>query len=1172
MFVFFTLELDNQALKSQVQLLLDRNTELVELLEKNNISIPQSLKHSTKDDFKQTSEGPQTLKPNDSLNGTNNIVENTNVTWSSSGIIPMSTTTTTGQTQLNSLTSIGTSSNYEVSSAQPSFSMYTVSSIMNGSSPNVSLVNSSAQNNPETVTLTIPVQATAAASSGENATTGIPIMLTTNGASCSIKNLVTSQNINTKLSDFTTASNGALGISTSNTQQGTPQGRIRAGNPPQSIMVDSSTQAVTQVVLCQGTTMNSIPNGSSGTSFCNSNTLPAVGSLSNNTGIVMQNQGPIMTLGSSNLPLTTSANRSTTVAGRQLNTAIASSTAVPVLNLLSNNSGMPLSSHVVSASSMGTPTQTHLMNRLASAGSQATASAPSTIPLASHSLLTSKGPLINAKGPAPTIGATNLIQPLKTNNATVLVNKGLVSNGITGTPVALPSSLSLSNTGLVIQTQSPIFSLGTPCTTQTLSTKRAVVNSVGAPVFDKSNASGLVNVLCSPAIPALATNTTGIITGTPISMTPSQTPSANIQVIPAPIATQTNPFNSNTNPVTLATNGVVNMNIPTAPVGPNTTQQPGLVTLKLPKTTIQPVSGTSMTSNRFNTGTSPNVNLTPSPGTAFVIVRSAPCQQTMNYSILPTQSVSNYPSTSVVQAKSTPTAIVQPTIQQPSGPFQIPFTVIPASTSTSPGNAVTATRTLNSSKRSHATSVGQTTRTVASSPQPPAKVAKNGKKRQSNKASSGSKAKASKQKTNGQSKINTSASPSVNTVQRNGPRETRHNTSNTEMCQQDMLSSQTFNISSLIPDIQSPNKSSPAQTSITTTNLENKKTGGGTSRSKTQTTSTSLRLSHSIDALTGRRQEQTSTVQQLPQQNILSFSAESLLGSGDDLVSSLQTMSCTTANNAFTPQSTLTMTSFQDNPADGNNPTFSNFSAEALISETDFMGIANDNQSSRLNFAQGTQSVKSTPGRTQMFSDFSAESLINTSDLGSGLSYAIDNLISRSDNNDNNIAMTTVNPNLLHSNTSNILQDNIGHSLFTHSTSVPKNFSLSTNTDFQNATTDSTNINFTKYNGFTSPQKQSKDIFSFKPNSTLPFASSTSSPTYLKHSVDSITASQYNTTGSSAAGIFGSSIGANTLTAPSFNSLFSLDQQQFQSTGNPFSVPNNLTRTSYQGPTMGSYA
>lgn len=585
-----------------------------------------------------------------------------------------------------------------------------------------------------------------------------------------------------------------------------------------------------------------------------------------------------------------------------------------------------------------------------------------------------------------------------------------------------------------------------------------------------------------------------------------------------------------------------------------------------------------MTSNLLNTGTTPAVNLTPSPGTAFVIVRSVPSQQPMTYPTLPSQ-VTNFTSTSVAAAKPTPSAIIQPPIQQLTGSFQTPFTIITTPASTPVVNAVATNKTTsNSVKRSYVNCVAKSRVGSSSSSQPPAKVSKNtnGKKRQSSRSSSSSKSKTSKQKKTSQSVVTTitsSAAPPFNAARESGDREAHRDTSNVEMCQQDLLSIQNFSISSLIPNIQSQNSANKNNTFLNTSvssSNEMRKTGGNIPRTKhPHTSTTSLRLSHSIDSLTGRRQEHN-VVQQQPQQNLLSFSAESLLATGDDLVSSLHPMSCTSVSNTFTPQSTLTMTSFQDNPADGNiNQTFSNFSAEALISETDIIGISNDAQTSRSNFTQGNHIVKSTPSRTQMFSDFSAESLINSSDLGSGLSYAIDNLISRSDN-DNNIAMATVNPNLLHSTTSN-LQDNMNHSMFTHNSSVPKNFSMSGNTEFQNpnTTTETINLNFAKYGGFTSPQKQPKDMFSFKPNSTGTFSTLTTSPTYLKHSVDSITASQYNVV-SSGGGVFGS-----TLAAPSFNSLFSLDQinpQQYQVGGNPFTLTSNITRPSYQGSTMGSYA
>ena len=314
------------------------------------------------------------------------------------------------------------------------------------------------------------------------------------------------------------------------------------------------------------------------------------------------------------------------------------------------------------------------------------------------------------------------------------------------------------------------------------------------------------------------------------------------------------------------------------------------------------------------------------------------------------------------------------------------------------------------------------------------------------------------------------------------------------------------------------------------------------------------------------------------------------------LISQPITSSNATTNN-FNTQNTFSISAFQESASDGTmNQTFSNFSAEALISESDLIGIPNEPQSSRSNCTQAAQSGKQTHNRTQMFSDFSAESLINSSDLGSGLSYAIDNLISRSDNNDNSIAMVSVNPNLLHTATSSmILPDSANQpmystsmpvtpmlktSVYPHSTAmpvtpIPKNHSLTSTVDYTNTTsTDQTSfgaINLTSYSkyGFPNPQKQQKDIFSYKPNGTVtlsyPTNSVTTSPTFLKHSVDSITASQHNSTSSTGAFAF------NSPTCPTFNSLYfdQINTQQFTVGANSYS--NNLNKN-YQGPTMGSFA
>ncbi|KAK3699404.1 hypothetical protein QZH41_018574, partial [Actinostola sp. cb2023] len=1056
------LELESQALKTQVTLLQEQNAKLIELLEKNKVQVPESLaivpqqNNNLNPSLLQTSklDAPTIISESD----------NTYVTWSTSGIIPTTATSLVGSTVMNQPigeAEVITSSNMctegltrSIPQSQPNYSVYTVSSIMNGLS----------QTTPAPVTITVPVEADS--TSIIDPPTAIPVVVIPTLGAQTLGSLVTTQNINQVGGTRIAVVKGHQTIEgTFESSQGYTPGIVPV------VQETSVPQGVTQVVLCQRT----VPQSSGP-------------------------QGP---------------------------------------------------------------------------------------------------PLINVpQGP--------LLTPIVTPNA-VSVSRSYIAG---------PTALS-NNTGLVIQSQAPIMTLGTPSSstpalaiainrTTALLGKGFVNTAIAQRNTSIQQAPGSITVINTPIapIPTLTANPPGVINGGPVTMTIGQPASGTNSVRVIPVATMTNNFTSslNPNPVPMATQvvtpGLVSVNVPTVPirvgtgiVGSITTQQPGFVTLKLPKTTMQPVSNTPMTTNLLNTGATPTVNLTPSPGTAFVIVRSAPSQQAVSYPALQTHSMSqssNFNCINVASTKLTPSTIIQPTIlqnQPHTGAIQAPFTIIPSSNPAPVLNAVVGT-----TKRNHVLTMAES---KSGSSQPPTKVPRKGnaKKRQLNRSSSSSKTKASKQQKTSQFSVVSSSAPIssalVYVARDDGSRDAQRSSSNVDICHDDMLAIQNFSISSLIPSIDSQNSasnttknSSPLTNGITYSN-DTRTQGGSTTRMKTSQNSTGLRLSHSIDSLTGRsdglRQEQT-VVQQQPQ-NILSFSAESLLGSGDDLVSSLQPISCANAsNNTFTPQNTLNISAFQDTSGDGSiNQSFSNFSTEALISETDLIGISSDVQSSRSNFTQGAQNGKTAPNRTQMFSDFSAESLINSSDLGSGLSYAIDNLISRSDNSDNSIAMTSVNPNLLHSTTSNLLQDNMNHSMFTHSTAVPvvNNFSLSVNNDFQNASntnSDSVNLAFSKY-GFTSPQKQPKEIFAYKPNGAVTYSAMTTSPTYLKHSVDSITASQHNAVSSGGA-VFGSTLG-NALAAPSFNTLYSLEQvnpQQYQVGGNPFTLSSNLNRTSFQGPTMGSFA
>ena len=147
------------------------------------------------------------------------------------------------------------------------------------------------------------------------------------------------------------------------------------------------------------------------------------------------------------------------------------------------------------------------------------------------------------------------------------------------------------------------------------------------------------------------------------------------------------------------------------------------------------------------------------------------------------------------------------------------------------------------------------------------------------------------------------------------------------------------------------------------------------------------------------------------------FSAEALLGSSDDILSTSipsinasLTETSTQATNMF-PASTSG--NLQELSSRGNSQhSFSNFSAEALLGGNDLNVEHND--SSHVTSTQ--EKNRGSSLQNQIFTDFSAESLIGPSDLSAGLSsYAIDNLIGRSGTSSyNSSAMITVNPNLIH--------------------------------------------------------------------------------------------------------------------------------------------------------------
>lgn len=233
---------------------------------------------------------------------------------------------------------------------------------------------------------------------------------------------------------------------------------------------------------------------------------------------------------------------------------------------------------------------------------------------------------------------------------------------------------------------------------------------------------------------------------------------------------------------------------------------------------------------------------------------------------------------------------------------------------------------------------------------------------------------------------------------------------------------------------------------------------------------------------------------------------------------------------------------------------------------------------------QDTQ-LHTRPSRTT-YSDFSAESLIGSSDLNSGLSYAIDNLISsRSDANYNSTAMVSVNPNLLHSVKANVSQDaganhlramaaipDLGEQKTTMCSSQPTG--LYSN-PLPNSTYGMAPTNSTPQFTFVSNNSQRRPPDGVTPqqqtvNSTNNVSVS-SSTSFLKHSVDSITSSFYAV--SNAGSSF--SLGSNSTSGSSFQGQssypvepFSGNQVSFGSLPNPFSP----TRPFFNhGPTMGSF-
>ena len=421
---------------------------------------------------------------------------------------------------------------------------------------------------------------------------------------------------------------------------------------------------------------------------------------------------------------------------------------------------------------------------------------------------------------------------------------------------------------------------------------------------------------------------------------------------------------------------------------------------------------------------------------------------------------------------------------------------------------------------------------------------------------------------------------------------------NMSICQpqQEIMTMQTFNVNALIPGIASQT-SVPASTMSTV--VPSRTDCGGIGKTTTQVSNMGMsqsiqmpRLSHSIASLAGlpqsMGQSQTSSDLQQHQQvsqlgsGSLSFSAESLLASSEVVLPNIPHITTTSVNSENNPSQPNNLTlavapSIHSTPSDQNQSQgFSNYSAETLIGGNDLMGDSVIPQDTQLH---------SRPSRTT-YSDFSAESLIGSSDLNSGLSYAIDNLISsRSDANYNSTAMVSVNPNLLHSVKANVSQDaganhlramaaipDLGEQKTTMCSSQPTG--LYSNS-LQNSTYGMAPTNSTPQFTFVSNNSQRRAPDGVTPqqqtvNSTNN-ASVSSSTSFLKHSVDSITSSFYAV--SNAGSSF--SLGSNSTSGSSFQGQssypvepFSGNQVSFGSLPNPFSP----TRPFFNhGPTMGSF-
>lgn len=422
---------------------------------------------------------------------------------------------------------------------------------------------------------------------------------------------------------------------------------------------------------------------------------------------------------------------------------------------------------------------------------------------------------------------------------------------------------------------------------------------------------------------------------------------------------------------------------------------------------------------------------------------------------------------------------------------------------------------------------------------------------------------------------------------------------NISICQpqQEIMTIHTFNVNALIPGIASQ---ASVPTSTIATVVPNRTDCGGIGKTTNQVSSLGMsqsvqvpRLSHSIASLAGLPRSmglsQTSSdlqqhqhVPQLGSAGSLSFSAESLLASSEVVLPNIPHITTTSVNSENNPShpSGLNMamsSSMHSTPSDQNHTQgFSNYSAETLIGGNDLMSDSVMSQESQLH---------TRPSRTT-YSDFSAESLIGSSDLNSGLSYAIDNLISsRSDANYNSTAMVSVNPNLLHSVKANVGQEtganhlrtmaniaDLGEQKTTLCSSQP---TVMYNNPLPNSTYGIAATNSSPQFTYVHNSSQRRSTDSVTPqHQTVNVTNNVSvapSTSFLKHSVDSITSSLYAV--SNAGSSF--SVGSNTVSGNSFPGSGSFgvesltgNQLSFGSLPNPFSPTRPFFNHSS---TMGSF-